>query len=204
METEKSMIKQQQIAKIDKFLAKCEAKKSAAADSFKLGQYGEAVKHYKTAAEMLESAIEDFPLWKQELTSVEATIFNNMAACCKKELNSKMEIEYTTKVIDRQNWIADKTLLVKAYLRRGLAYEQIEKFLPAKEDMLTVKQLQADNKQASQCLHRVNKAIKDVYGDKIPEQKKNQPVKMAAPSSTPVQTPKKEETPKVNLSELSK
>jgi hypothetical protein len=31
---------------------------------------------------------------------MEATIFNNIAACAKKELNSKMEVEYTTKVIE--------------------------------------------------------------------------------------------------------
>lgn len=39
--------------------------------------------------------------------------------------------------------------------------------------MLSVKELQYDNKQASQCLNRVQKAIKDVYGDKVPEVKKN-------------------------------
>jgi hypothetical protein len=40
-------------------------------------------------------------------------------------------------------------VLLKAYLRRGLAYEQQEKFLQAKEDMLTVKEIMADNKHAS-------------------------------------------------------
>jgi tetratricopeptide (TPR) repeat protein len=125
--------------KIDKFMEKVEGKKTAAADAFKLGQYGDAVKHYKAAADMLESAIEDFPLWKQELVCVEATIFNNMAACCKKELNSKLEIEYTTKVIERCSYITDSNVILKAYLRRGLAYEQCEKYLQAKEDMLSVK-----------------------------------------------------------------
>ena len=100
---------------------------------------------------------------------MEATVFNNMAACSRKELNSKAEIEYSTKVIERQEFITEKTVLVKAFLRRGLAYEQIEKYLQAKEDMLSVKELQYDNKQASQCLNRVQKAIKDIYGDKVPE-----------------------------------
>lgn len=77
---------------------------------------------------------------------MEATVFNNMAACCRKELNSKAEIEYSTKVIDRSEFISDKTVLLKAFLRRGLAYEQLEKYLQAKEDMLTVKELQFDNK----------------------------------------------------------
>jgi|TARA_B110001450_G_C17461059_1_gene416243 hypothetical protein len=49
----------------------------------------------------LESAIEDFPLWKQELTEYEASLFNNISVCHNKDLNSKLEIEYTSKVIDR-------------------------------------------------------------------------------------------------------
>ena len=128
---------------------KCDLKKSAAAECFKLGQYGEAVKSYKAAADVLESAEEDFPLFKTEISQMEATIFNNIAACSKKELNSKMEIEYTTKVINLAAHISEVSVLLKAFLRRGLAYEEMEKYLLAKEDMLSVKQLHADNKQAS-------------------------------------------------------
>jgi len=138
--------KEKQKPKVDKVLKKCDDRKSKAAELFKLGQYGEAVKQYKSAIDVLESAVEDFPLFKQELISIEATIFNNLAACCHKELNSKSEIEYTTKVIERQQYLTDSSVLLKAYLRRGLAYEQQEKFLPAKEDMLSVKQIQAENK----------------------------------------------------------
>jgi tetratricopeptide (TPR) repeat protein len=114
---------------------------------------------------------------------VEATIFNNMAACCKKELNSKQEIEYSTKVIEMQEYLTDKNVLVKAYLRRGLAYEQLEKYLQAKEDLLSVKQMQADNKQASQCLNRCNKAIKDIYGDKVPVVAKNAAIRLSTDTS---------------------
>lgn len=74
-------------------------------------------------------------------------------------------------------------MVIKAYLRRGLAYEQLEKFLDAKNDMLSVKQLQATNKQASDCLNRCNKAIKDIYGDNVPEQKKRSPIKLAEPAA---------------------
>ena len=69
-----------------------------------------------------------------------------MAACCRKELNSKAEIEYSTKVINLAEYVSDRTVLLKAFLRRGLAYEQLEKYLEAKEDMLSVKELQFDNK----------------------------------------------------------
>jgi hypothetical protein len=37
-------------------------------------------------------------------------------------------------------------MLIKAFLRRGKAYEATEKFLQAKEDMLSVKSLNANNK----------------------------------------------------------
>ena len=80
-----------------------------------------------------------------------------------------------------QQYLTEVSVLLKAYLRRGLAYETCEKYLQAKEDMLSVKQLQADNKQASQCLERCAKAIKDIYGNKkVPEVKSNGLVKMAS------------------------
>ena len=86
---------------VKKFTTKVDAKKTQAAEMYKLGQYSEAAKIYKQAEEMIESALEDFPLFKADLIQIEATIFNNIAACAKYELNSKMEVEYTTKVIDR-------------------------------------------------------------------------------------------------------
>ena len=54
--------------KIDNVVSKCEAKKKAAAQKFKIGQYGAAVKDYMSSVQILEAAVEDFPLFKQELT----------------------------------------------------------------------------------------------------------------------------------------
>lgn len=127
-------------------MAKCNAKKERAAELFKLGQYGDAVKAYHAAAEVLEAAAEDFPLFLTEVRQVEATVYNNLAACAKKDTNTRLEIDYTTKVIERQEHLSEKSVLLKAYLRRGLAYEESEKYLQAKEDMLSVKELQAENK----------------------------------------------------------
>lgn len=90
---------------------------------------------------ILENTLEDFSLFNREIYQMQATFFNNMAACCKKELNSKMEIEYTSRVLNLKEYIDDSTLVLKAYLRRGLAYEQDEKFLKAKEDVLSAKQI---------------------------------------------------------------
>lgn len=52
--------------KVDAILKKVEDKKKKAAEVFKLGQYGEAVKQYKSASEVLEESLEDFPLFKVE------------------------------------------------------------------------------------------------------------------------------------------
>ena len=82
-------------------MVKVEAKKTKAADLFKLGQYGEAQNFYHQATEMLKAAIDEFPLFKQELYMVEASVLNNIAACCNKELNTKSVIDYTTKVIEK-------------------------------------------------------------------------------------------------------
>jgi tetratricopeptide (TPR) repeat protein len=183
-------LKEKQRPKVDEVIRKCEDKKSKAAEAFKLGQYGEAVEHYKKAISSLESLIEDFPLFKREITQMEATLFNNIAVCCKKELNSKQEVEWTTKVIDRIEFIDDSNVILKAYLRRGLAYEQMEKFLQAREDMRSVREIQFDNKQASQCIERCNKAIKEIYGDKVPEVTKNPSFKKQSSPQSPSESPR--------------
>lgn len=63
--------------------------------------------------------------------------------------------------------------------------------------MLTVKEIQSDNKHASQCLNRCQKAIKDIYGDKVPEVKKNKPFRggsTASPVAKKESPPAKKET----------
>ena len=51
-------------------------------------------------------------------------------------------------------------MLAKAFLSRGYAYENLEKFAEAKDDMLNVRSLQPSNTQASQSLNRLEKALK--------------------------------------------
>lgn len=52
-------------------------------------------------------------------------------------------------------------MLARAYQGRGYAYEVLEKFAEAKEDMTRVKELQPSNQEASKALTRLNKAMKD-------------------------------------------
>ena len=100
-----------------------EGRKNEAAAMFKKGDYIGANKIYKAAATLLEEILEDFPLFKKEISQLEATIFNNIAFCYGKDKMERQEVEYTTKVIDRALYLDGTDVLVKAYLRRGLAYE---------------------------------------------------------------------------------
>lgn len=93
----------------------------------------------------MEDLIEDFPLFKKEISQLEATIYNNIAFCYGKDEQHKKEVEYTTKVIDRALYLDDTNILVKAYLRRGLANEALEKYKPACNDLNRVKELQPYN-----------------------------------------------------------
>jgi hypothetical protein len=96
---------------------------------FKKGQYGDAVKDFLSSVSILEGAVEVFPLFKKDLIQLEAKIYNNIAACHRKESNNELVIKFTTKVIARTKYISDSRVLLKAFLRRGLAYEKQAKFL---------------------------------------------------------------------------
>ena len=65
-------------------------------------------------------------------------------------------------MIERAPYVQDSSVLAKAYLLRGYAYESIDKFKEAKEDMTRVRELQPSNQEATKVLTRVNKAIADI------------------------------------------
>ena len=56
-------------------------------------------------------------------------------------------------------------MLIKAYLRRGLAYETVERYKPAINDLMRVRELQPMNKQAQQGIQRCQKYIKQDEGE---------------------------------------
>ncbi len=85
----------------------------------------------------------------------------NITSCYKQTQATKKEIEYASKVIERAPYVQDSAILAKAYLLRGYAYESIDKFQEAKDDMTRVRELQPSNQEATKVLSRVNKAISD-------------------------------------------
>lgn len=123
-----------------------ETAKNKAQEEFKKGAYSEAIRLYKSAGEILEIAYEDFGVFKKEIAQLEASIFNNIAFCYGKDQHDRLQIEFCTKVIDRSPYIEDINVLIKAYLRRGLAYESTEKYKLAVNDLYRVRELQPMNK----------------------------------------------------------
>lgn len=140
--------KASQKERFEKVIVKIDTKKKEASKQFGLGSFGEAIKIYKSAAEVLETLLEDFPLYKKEIARSEAAIFNNIAFAYGRDENEKMQIEFCTKTIDRSPYIQDIGILIKAYLRRGLAYEHNEKYKKAANDLKMVRDLDNQNKQA--------------------------------------------------------
>ena len=132
--------------KFDKQKEKVEKFKDDAAKEFKKGSYAEAIELYKKAASTLDNCAEDFFMFKKEIAQMEAAVFGNIAFCYGKDQHDKAQIDYCTKVIARALYIDDVQMLIKAYLRRGLAYEHIEKYKLAVNDLIKVRELQPMNK----------------------------------------------------------
>jgi hypothetical protein len=63
-------------------------------------------------------------------------------------------------------YLDDTNVLVKAYLRRGLAYEHLEKYKLACNDLFRVRELQPYNKQAQNSIQRCLKYIEQDEGIK--------------------------------------
>mmetsp|Transcript_21140 Transcript_21140/g.23602 ORF Transcript_21140/g.23602 Transcript_21140/m.23602 type:complete len:256 (-) Transcript_21140:74-841(-) len=112
---------------------------------FKRGMYEKAVEHYSRALQILEVTgkpdTEKLPFW------------NNRAACNLQIHAHRHVINDTTNVLNIQ------PENVKALMRRGLAYEYIEKWKKALEDMQKARELDPSAKQASDGVTRIKKLL---------------------------------------------
>lgn len=124
-------------------------------------------------------------------------MFNNIANCYSKDMFDKQVIDYSTKVIDRALYLTDVSLLTKAFIRRGLAYEKLEKYKLAVNDLTRVLELEPANRQAFTAIQKCQKYIQQDEGKsykpnsedvKLPElsEEQKQPIKpVQAPSAAP-------------------
>ena len=116
--------------------------KEQAQTEFKKGSYSEAIALYKQAQELLEISQDDFDDYlKKELAQLEATIFSNLAFCHSKDSNDNAVVTNCAKVIERALFISDVNLVIKAYLRRGLTLERLEKYREAVNDLTRVREM---------------------------------------------------------------
>jgi tetratricopeptide (TPR) repeat protein len=137
---------------------------------FRSGLFNEAKIKFLNASAQLSEIFDQFPLYKKEIAQLEAQIFNNVVMCYDKDLNEKKMIEYASKTIERAPYLTDINILLKAYLRRGMAYYGSEKYQATADDLNRVREIDPMNKQARDTLTTCLKYIKQDTGkDYIPK-----------------------------------
>lgn len=137
-----NILKKHKPTRYDKKLSPGEQEKAIGNDHFKESRYTDAIKSYSRAIELTDDPI------------ARSTIFSNRAACYAQNQNWDFVIS------DCNDSIALNTQNVKAYLRRGLAFESIEKYKQALEDMKRVKELDPSAVSASQAMNRINALLR--------------------------------------------
>ena len=111
-----------------------EKRKGEAGEATRKGNFDEAIEKYGKCIATIES-YEDAKNKNGPLQRVKAPLFNNIAYCYKQKQETKRVIDYASRVIAEAPFLAGQDVLAKAYLRRGLAYEESEKFTLAAADV---------------------------------------------------------------------
>lgn len=125
-------------------------------DLYQRADFQSAIAKYTEAMEQLVNIDLEQPL--PYIDQLKASVLNNIALCYVQMSQPDKVIQLTTSSLYYSN--SSKPTQIKAYLLRGLAYEQTEKHLCAKVDMLACKRLDSENIQATQCLHRLSTVLK--------------------------------------------
>jgi len=117
-------------------------------EHYKEGRFDKAIESYSKAMSLAST--------NQE----KATLLANRAACnAQKQMYSEVILDCTQCLeIDAHN--------VKALLRRGLAYESMEKYKLARQDIQAAMELEPGTKQASEALGRLDRFIRMTQNQK--------------------------------------
>ena len=134
-------------------------KESAKAEHQK-GMFEVAIEIYQEALLFIETKEHQFKYRLSDLIAKKCALWNNIAAWYKQYQNADKEIEYATLVINHADHLkSDPTILFKAYFRRGCAYEKIEKYSKAKDDLEYCRQKQPFNMDVTTHLNHVKDAL---------------------------------------------
>jgi stress-induced-phosphoprotein 1 len=129
-----------------KDLSDAELEKEQGNENFKVGKIDEAIKHYTRALALCGETEKD--------KKIKADIYNNRAACF-------VQLYEPTKVVaDCNESLGLNPGNVKALLRRGFAYESLDKMRMALEDFQSVLAIDPSVSQAHQASHRIKSALK--------------------------------------------
>jgi len=116
--------------------------KNKGMDTYKQGQYADAIKWLSWAVVLLEKAGDD-------ATSVE--VLSSRASCYKEVGQYKKAVADCTKVLENDE--ANVSVLVQ----RALLYESMEKYRLGAEDLRTVLKIDPSNRIARSTIHRLTK-----------------------------------------------
>lgn len=140
---------------LEKKWKKVEIIKSEGNQLVKDGQYEKAIKKFDESLLLINEIILSTPISTPEMDikNQKASIMNNIALCyAQMDVPSKV-VEYCTLTIE----IANKDeILGKAYNRRALAYEKLDKLVSALHDYEAVKNIYPGDKQAAEGLYRIH------------------------------------------------
>ncbi|CAK62777.1 unnamed protein product (macronuclear) [Paramecium tetraurelia] len=135
---------------------------------------------------------------QHRFVELRAVLLSNLAYCHLQLQEYQKVIEYCGNILeDNIAW----DIKTKAYLRRGMAYERLDKVVLSKLDFLRVKDLDPGNQQASQALHRLSKIMSQEENNKAAkireeEQNKQEIGQQSRKVEQPIQ--KKKEEPQSN------
>lgn len=127
-----------------------EALKAEGNDLFKAARFEDAIAKYTQALKACSD----------KSSKLAITIRNNRAACHQQLSNYPAVIEDTTEVLE----VEPKNL--KALLRRGLAFEGIEKYRSALADIREVLMIDPTVKMANAAQHRIGSAVRRLKAEK--------------------------------------
>ena len=176
--------------------AELERIKREAGDLFRTGQYSTASDKYTKAINRLIVKAQNNP--KANYSLALATLCNNRAACQLKSGNDKACIADCDRVLEL------KPGDVKALIRRGSAYEHMEKYKLAYDDFRSAQAIDWTAAQAQTGANRVAKHLRDVHG---PDWQKSKEEKSSfdLPKAKPFASQKVEKaTSKESLNEKTK
>jgi len=131
-----------------KDLSPAELEKEEGNECFKVGKIDDAIKHYTRALSLCGDSEKD--------KKTKSDIYNNRATCY-------VQLYEPQKVVaDCNEALSFAPGNIKALLRRGFAYESLDKMRMALEDFQAVLVIDPTVSQAHQAVHRIKQALKAI------------------------------------------